>query len=501
MYDYKESVIFVIFKFICRIVGLVAFTLVVSYFMSRFTGFRFDTVTQIASILILAIAGYSAMGSQRLRTDHSYNMTKVLTNTYNQATTADDNAVTFAAYRFSLVIGITGIITLIISATILYSPGFLTNEQKLDDLDYLYSTINLNHPNLYINERVHGVVFSEEKEIIKENIQKLSEEKMGDLTDSKFAIEIRNLIRTLNDNTHLVSSFHYPELYGKYTAPNNPEKFILWSDIFTREESLNWYGFSKKKLDSQEINLNIRDFRTATIVPEEVAYLRLQKMDTRRIEEDGKEIRAFLERVKDFDKLIIDIRGEVMASDEYWMKNLVAPLIEETLSVENYFFIRGNYTKGFYQEMGHTLTPISSLDDDLKTIVSEEVLTNFDYYGTRNMTVDPLNPVGFKGEIYLLVDNNVNSSTENFAFFAKESGFATLVGETTGGNGHTIEPILISLPNSGIIVRYVGELILASDGTVTAEVGTIPHGEVDATISAPSYSRDKAIQYIISNGE
>lgn len=498
MYDYKESVILVIFKFIVRIVGLVAIALVGSYFISRFAGFSFDTVTQIVSILILAIAGYSAMGSQGLRTNHSYNMAKVLTNTYNQATTADDNAVTFAAYRFSLVTGITGIITLIVSATILYSPGFLTNEQKVEDLDYLYSIISLNHPNLYINERAHGVNFSEEKEIFKGNIQRLAEEKQGDVTDRKFAVELRNMMRTLNDYTHLVSSFQYPEFYINYTAPDNQEKLSLWSDIFTREESLKWYDFSKKKLDSNGINLNIREFRTATIIPDEIAYIRLQKMDMRRIEEDGKEIRAFLERVKDFDKLIIDIRGEVMASDEYWMKNLVAPLIEETLSVENYFFIRGNYTKDFYQEMGYALNPILNVDESIKSMVEEEVLANFDYYSIRRMTVESINPVGFKGEIYLLVDKNVNSSTENFAFFAKESGFATLVGETTGGYGHSIEPIVISLPNSGIIVRYVGELILASDGTITAEVGTTPHVEVDATIAAPSYSRDKAIQYIIN---
>ena len=44
-------------------------------------------------------------------------------------------------------------------------------------------------------------------------------------------------------------------------------------------------------------------------------------------------------------------------------------------------------------------------------------------------------------------------SSESFSMFCKETKFATLIGQTTGGDGGGLDPVLFKLKNSGLIVR------------------------------------------------
>ena len=87
---------------------------------------------------------------------------------------------------------------------------------------------------------------------------------------------------------------------------------------------------------------------------------------------------------------------------------------------------------------------------------------------------------------------------ENFAGFCKDSGFATVVGETTSGLNFNFDNILFSLPNSGIVVNMRDIISLNNDGTIRQEVNIVPDIEVDAAIGT-TYERDKAIQYIIED--
>ncbi len=81
---------------------------------------------------------------------------------------------------------------------------------------------------------------------------------------------------------------------------------------------------------------------------------------------------------------------------------------------------------------------------------------------------------GFAGKIWLLVDEYVYSSSEAFTVFCKDTGFATIVGSPTGGDGIGIDPVFLVLPNSGLIVRYSALFGLNPDGSSNEEFGTTP---------------------------
>ena len=58
--------------------------------------------------------------------------------------------------------------------------------------------------------------------------------------------------------------------------------------------------------------------------------------------------------------------------------------------------------------------------------------------------------------------------------FSKASGFATLVGRNTSGDGIGTDPAYLILPNSGLVVQYSPMYGVTADGTGSEECGTEP---------------------------
>lgn len=372
----------------------------------------------------------------------------------------------------------------------------LSMEDRLEDFEYLYKIISENYPFLKVNERVNGINWLEQKE----KYIKLVENSNN---DTIFMNNISAIVKDLNNgHTHVIDKESFKWYYTVYTNPKYKKSNKPWSKVFKDKTVLKWYGFNEDEFENIKsqgfFGSNAPAFHSDIIIPDEAAYLKISQMNGERVEEDGKEIRKFYEEVKDYNKLIIDIRGNSGGDDLYWMKNVIEPLTKEKISVGNYIFTRGNYGKPFYEARWMKQSPISKLDKNILENFPQEIKMDFDYYHISNRTIQPKNPIDFDGKIYLLVDKGVYSSSESFAAFCKDSGFATLVGTTTGGDGIGIDPLFFSLPNSGIVIRFSSLLALNGDWTINEEVQTTPDIDIDSAVGY-SYENDEAIQYVINN--
>lgn len=77
-------------------------------------------------------------------------------------------------------------------------------------------------------------------------------------------------------------------------------------------------------------------------------------------------------------------------------------------------------------------------------------------------------------------------------------GFATIVGEKTGGDGIVGSPLFCALPNSGFIFKFSFTMGLTEDGSCNEEFKTKP----DIEITQKWYSNifaDKSIEYILTD--
>lgn len=373
-------------------------------------------------------------------------------------------------------------------------PEPLTSEEKLEDFEYMYSIIKENYPFLKVNERLNGIKWLENKDKYIEEIKKAD-------TDDEFLYTLDNILADLNNgHTHVLEKQQFGFFYDTYTSHriNKP-----WKKVLKDKKVLERYGYNKNELknktDSGFYNNPNPVFEKDIVIPNEVAYLKIEQMDRTRVEKDNEKIREFYNEIKNYDKLIIDIRGNSGGSDNYWENNVILPLVKKTLSTDNYIFSRGEHCKPFHKTRRYKIKPIDKLDKTILNKMPEEVESDFQRYYILNRTFRPRKPIDFKGKIYLLVDEVVYSSAESFASFAKDSGFATLVGETTGGDGIGIDPILFSLPNSGVVIRYSSLLVLNGNFTINEEVKTTPHIIVENPEIRSDYKYDQCIQAVIKD--
>ena len=124
------------------------------------------------------------------------------------------------------------------------------------------------------------------------------------------------------------------------------------------------------------------------------------------------------------------------------------------------------------------LHPIEELDLDGLPALEQDDLKGITYYtsmyvGTSAGINYPDTPA-FSGKFWLLVSPRVYSASEYFAVLCKDTGFATLVGQTTGGDGIGIDPMICVLPNSGIVYQFTTVYGLNLDGSNNEETGTEP---------------------------
>ena len=102
---------------------------------------------------------------------------------------------------------------------------------------------------------------------------------------------------------------------------------------------------------------------------------------------------------------------------------------------------------------------------------------------TEILTISPTGTEkAFSGKIWLLTSPYVYSASERFADFCKRTGFAALVGQTTGGDGVGSDPALFAMPNSRTLVRFNCEYGINEDGSCNQETGTSPDFETDTPL-------------------
>ena len=174
--------------------------------------------------------------------------------------------------------------------------------------------------------------------------------------------------------------------------------------------------------------------------------------------------------------IIFDIRQNGGGDTTYWWQNLVEPLGGN----------RSNYFERMYYRDTPRITPFFSYFDSVPVSELEDVpdwveelkldrciLTEHDTESVPSTNVDPL--PGSDAKRWVIVGQTVYSSAEAFTIFCKCTGWATVVGSTTGGDGIGVSPVFVKLDNTGVLIRFtahVGEN--PSTGLPSAYGGTVP---------------------------
>ena len=369
----------------------------------------------------------------------------------------------------------------------------LTSKEKLYDFDYLYNTLEENYPFFKVNERLYGVDWLGNKKKYRRIIKNTK-------NDAEFFVAIDTMLRDLNNgHVNIFDGRGYRQLNKMYYegyARHNALKYLSIYEVMTSPFVMNRYKYDR---NIEEVILYDEPvLETKVLIENELAYIKIKKMAGFDVaKEDHHIIRKFLETVEDYEKIIIDIRGNGGGYNEYW-ENLVRLLTDKTLKVEYYSFFKDGHRQNQDPFKVERATTIKDLDEEILESFPEEVKSDFSFYKNHRVIKGPSKLIDFNGKVYLLVDKGVFSASEKFASFSKDSGFATLVGEPTGGDKVFEEIPIMFLPKTKFAIRYSRELGINMDGTINMETKTTPHIEVDPT-PHEDFTKDKCIQAVIND--
>ncbi len=234
------------------------------------------------------------------------------------------------------------------------------------------------------------------------------------------------------------------------------------------------------------------------MLDEDVAYVRIRSFNVQHVTEDAPLLRNFLVEAAAASHLIVDIRGNGGGTTAYWRRHLVGPLIERPLFVTQYLAVRQtDYARWYARRQlgpGFDLLAVGRQNHPHWSRMYPELFT--EAFGEPRIFPSwawPREPVGFQGQIILLVDDDVFSAAENLAVFAKETGWALIAGTTTGGDGIGMDPVYSVLPHSGLVVRMPIFLGANSSGVVNEQQPTQPDLPLDYQPEDFSADFDRAL--------
>lgn len=380
----------------------------------------------------------------------------------------------------------------------------LTEGQKVEDFNYLYKVIEENYPYLEVNKRQNNVDWLSKKE---EYLTMVKDCK----NDQEFLEALGKILSELNNgHTDMLEDTTRFKWFREVYTMTDGWQHRLMLDVLNNEKALKRYEVDKdevvepKSQEADEKKEDLNNASTQDIIEGKIGYISIRQMlSDYKMDEDITLLDSYINKIRDYQALVIDIRGNGGGDSRYWSSYLIPKLIDKPYTASYCTFWRdGDVVNDFIRKSGVSLHggfgEVSSLDLSVFKNLPNEVSSKFRYYDKFTTTVIPgSDSVKFRGNIYLLVDRCVYSSSEALASFAKGSGIAKLIGERTGGDGIGQDPLLQMLPNSGYVFRFSADMGVTSDGTCNEEFKTLPDYEVENPNRTEDMKDDNCIKKVL----
>lgn len=340
-----------------------------------------------------------------------------------------------------------------------------TIEELLADYDQLWGIIDKNYPFLpVLAERGVGL-----KALRQEN-RALLGSRVKDLKG--FYWLLGDMFYRMENLAHLelVSADIFKTYQSLWDQYDLPEKALV-IDPQTRATYSSLGADDKSDFYAQEVPVQMRYYPEVSAI-----YVRFSTFGTSIINKDGSVIADYFTQYNDVKHVILDITGNTGGNTDYWQYMIVSAF-SERYEWNNLSFLRiTTLSAPFYHDT--CLQPVSALPDGFRkpAFVDALGMTHYaacretypkeDYTGVQITT--PLRR-------WLLVDEGVFSAADSFAGFCKDTGWATLVGRDTRGDGARVRgPVVVRLNNTGLLARFMVESAVNEDDSSNAVKGTTP---------------------------
>lgn len=357
----------------------------------------------------------------------------------------------------------------------------LNRKDYIEDFNFAYDVLKNHYPFFEVNKKLYGVDWLNNKEKYEAYI---AESK----NDADFFSRMNEVLSELHNlHTQLVPSYIGLEYYISYYS--NPK--CTWrhdiAKIYEKDDVRRRYNINNEVIENvinqyiksdDEVNKTYsKNLMTENIIKDKLAYIRISSLiGMEYINQDRDIVINYLNEIKDYPFLIIDIRGNGGGDSRYWAYFLLPNIIDKKYETKNYLLIKsGELNKKIFEQFNFNKDVKTFLDKSSFSLDVKDILKDFDGYLAFDSIIEPSeDSIHYKGKIYLLVDNGVYSSAEMLASFCKETKLATLVGSRTAGDGIGFDPMQVALPNTAFVLRFSNNMGLTESGSINELDQTMP---------------------------
>lgn len=357
----------------------------------------------------------------------------------------------------------------------------LSRKDYIEDFNFAYDVLKNHYPFFEVNKKLFGVDWLSNKEKYEAYI---AESK----NDADFFSRMNEVLSELHNlHTQLVPSYMGIEYYISYYS--NPK--CTWrhdiAKIYEKDDVRRRYNINNEVIENvinqyiksdDEVNKTYsKNLMTENIIKDKLAYIRISSLiGMEYINQDRDIVINYLNEIKDYPFLIIDIRDNGGGDSYYWAGFLLPNIIDKKYETKNYLLIKsGELNKKIFEQFNFNKDVKTFLDKSSFSSDVKDILKDFDGYLAFDSIIEPSeDSIHYKGKIYLLVDNGVYSSAEMLASFCKETKLATLVGSRTGGDGIGFDPMQVDLPNTAFVLRFSNNMGITESGSINELDQTVP---------------------------
>ncbi len=261
------------------------------------------------------------------------------------------------------------------------------------------------------------------------------------------------------------------------------DRYLPYIENLTNKKVLEFYNIALDNIlksirifyssfNNPEMKEELNFIQMGIIEKDKIAYLRIEKFLKKELHKNL--IINFFNNFSNYPNIIIDIRNNIGGSTDYWIENIVSPNIEKPHYIDNYILYKEstyieNYWK-YYSPFSKDIIQLPAFNN-----LNNDDINVMDKFVHDKREIKPMfDEALFKGKFFILSNDLNYSASEAFLQFCKKSNFGTIVGEISGGDGIGTDPIFISLPNSGLVVRFSFLYGLNQDGSCNEEFPTVP---------------------------
>ena len=324
--------------------------------------------------------------------------------------------------KIKLLIPTAILIFLLILSTTAQPIGNYTSQQKQEDFLFIYNLLEKEYPFFGVLERKHDVEWLAKKSTYLERIKATK-------NDTQFYNELKKIINNLRDgHTSIVSPVYYYYLKDlikrlELDSDEYNNEFLVKSVVNANKDYEYWskkLGYTAKSLEKNGSNniskksLYYDEYHNGNTI-----YLRIKSFTMS--DEECQQLYDYIVDNKDCSNIIIDIRGNRGGNSGQWLNNIVLPLNEKTQEYCKYYALRGGELGEKYASMYGSENRVDIFDIPKLPNYPSDLTTDFQFLVKREQTLHVKDPIGFNGDIYVLIDDRVYSAAEGFADFCKRT--------------------------------------------------------------------------------